>query len=142
MLFVGHSNTILAIAYCRHGLECIRGLRAIWIVEAAAWTRSIDMAAGTAALGVYTFVELGTYIHTGWECTTVGNVGAVALTFVQRYAGCDILQNAPQAGAGTNGIQIGPGTDLVTRTACTHPFTTYVTPTTLDTFLSARWQKV
>jgi hypothetical protein len=104
----------------------------IWIVAAGAWTRSIDMAAGTAALGVYTFVELGTYIHTGWECTTTGNVGAVALTFVQRYAGSDILQNAPQAGAGTNGIQIGPGTDLVTRTAGTHAFTTYVTPTTQD----------
>jgi hypothetical protein len=104
----------------------------IWIVEAAAWTRSIDMAAGSAALGAYAFVELGTYIHTGWECTTTGNVGAVALTFVQRYAGCDILQNAPQAGAGTNGIQIGPGTDLVTRTAGTHAFTTYVSPTTLD----------
>jgi hypothetical protein len=103
----------------------------IWIVQAAAWTRAVDMAAGSAAFGVYAFCDGGTYIHTGWECTTVGNVGAVALTFVQRYAGGDILQNAPQAGAGTNGIQIGPGTDLVTRTACTHPFTTYVTPTTL-----------
>ena len=104
----------------------------IWIVTSGAWTRAVDMAAGSAALGAYAFVSLGTYIHTGWECTTTGNVGAVALTFVQRYAGCDILQNAPQAGAGTNGIQIGPGTDLVTRTAGTHAFTTYVTPTTQD----------
>jgi hypothetical protein len=62
----------------------------------------------------------------------VGNVGAVALTFAQRYAGGDILQNAPQAGFGTNGIQLGPGTDLITRTSCNHPFTTFVTPTTLD----------
>jgi hypothetical protein len=104
----------------------------IWVVQSGAWTRAVDMAAGSTALGVYTFVEEGTYIHTGWECTTVGNVGAVALTFVQRYAGGDVLQNAPQAAFGTNGIQIGPGTDLVTRTACTHPFSTYVTPTTLD----------
>jgi hypothetical protein len=103
----------------------------IYTVAAAAWTRTLDYQAGTAALGAYTFVSGGTYVHTGWECTTVGNVGAVALTFTQRYSGGDILQNAPQAGFGTNGIQIGPGTDLVTRTACTHAFTTYVTPSTL-----------
>jgi hypothetical protein len=104
----------------------------IYVVAAGAWTRALDYQAGTAAFGAYTFVDGGTYVHTGWECTTVGNVGAVALTFVQRYAGGDLLQNAPQAGFGTNGIQIGPGTDLVTRTACNHPFTTFVTPTTLD----------
>ena len=104
----------------------------IYIVAAGAWTRALDYAAGTAALGAYVFVDRGTYIHTGWECTTTGNVGAVALTFAQRYAGGDILQNSPQAGFGTNGIQIGPGTDLITRTACNHPFTTFVTPTTLD----------
>jgi len=104
----------------------------IYEVSAGAWTRALDYAAGTAALGAYVFVDGGTYIHTGWECTTVGNVGAVALTFAQRYAGGDILQNAPQAGFGTNGIQLGPGTDLITRTACNHPFTTFVTPTTLD----------
>lgn len=104
----------------------------IYEVAAGAWTRALDYAAGTAALGAYVFVDGGTYVHTGWECTTVGNVGAVALTFAQRYAGGDILQNAPQAGFGTNGIQLGPGTDLITRTACNHPFTTFVTPTTLD----------
>jgi hypothetical protein len=104
----------------------------IYVVAAGAWTRALDYQAGTAALGAYVFVDGGTYVHTGWECTTVGNVGAVALTFVQRYAGGDILQNAPQAGFGTNGIQIGPGTDLITRTACNHPFTTFTTPTTLD----------
>jgi hypothetical protein len=104
----------------------------IWVVQAGAWTRAVDMAAGSAAFGAYAFADSGTYIHTGWDCTTVGNVGAVALTFVQKYAGGDVLQNSPQSAFGTNGIQIGPGTDLVTRTACTHPFSTYVTPTTLD----------
>jgi hypothetical protein len=103
----------------------------IYAVAAGAWTRALDYQAGTAAFGAYTFVDGGTYVHTGWECTTVGNVDAVALTFVQRYAGGDLLQNAPQSGFGTNGIQIGPGTDLITRTACNHPFTTFVTPTTL-----------
>jgi len=104
----------------------------IYVVEAGAWTRALDYQAGTAALNAYVFVDGGTYVHNGWQCTTVGNVGAVALTFVQRYAGGDVLQNAPQAGFGTNGIQIGPGTDLITRTACNHPFTTFVTPSTLD----------
>jgi hypothetical protein len=104
----------------------------IWVVQSGAWTRALDMAAGSAALGVYTFCRNGTYTHTGWECTTTANVGASALTFVQRYAGCDVLQNAPQAGAGTNGIQLGPGTDIVNKTAGTHAFSTYVTPTTIQ----------
>jgi hypothetical protein len=104
----------------------------IWVVQSGAWTRALDMAAGSPALGAYTFCRDGTYEHTGWECTTNLNVGAGALTFVQRYAGSDIHQNAPQAGSGTNGIQLGPGTDIVTKTAGTHPFTTYVTPTTIQ----------
>ena len=103
----------------------------IYIVASGAWTRALDMGAGSPALGVYTFVDLGTYTHTGWACTSNVNVGAGGLTFVQRYAGSDILQNAPQAANGGNGIQIGAGTDLVTRTAGAHPFTTYVTPTTI-----------
>ena len=103
----------------------------IWIVAAGAWARAGDMAAGSAAGDAYTFVNRGTaYTHTGWLCTTVGLVGTVALTIGQVYAGCDILQSAPQASNGGNGIQIGPGTDLVTKTAGTHAFTTFVTPTT------------
>jgi hypothetical protein len=90
------------------------------------------MVAGSAALGAYVFGLSGTYLHTGWECTTNINVGSGALTFVQRYAGSDIFQNAPQAASGTNGIQLGPGTDIVTKTAGAHPFTTYVTPTTIQ----------
>jgi hypothetical protein len=103
----------------------------IYIVGAGAWTRALDMQAGTAASGIYTLVTEGTYINTGWECTTVANVGAASLTFAQRYFGGDILQQSPQAGFGTNGIQVGPGTDIVNKTGCSHPFTTYVTPTTL-----------
>ena len=103
----------------------------IWIVAAGAWARAGDMAAGSAAGDAYTFVNRGTtYTHTGWLCTTVGSVGTAALTITQVYAGCDILQSSPQASNGTNGIQIGPGTDLVTKTAGTHAFTTFVTPTT------------
>ena len=48
------------------------------------------------------------------------------------YTGSDILQTAPTIGVITNkGIQLGPGVDLVNKTAGGKPFTTYVTPTTL-----------
>lgn len=48
------------------------------------------------------------------------------------YTGSDLLQTQPTIGVITNkGIQIGPGTDLVNKTAGGKPFTTYVTPSTL-----------
>jgi hypothetical protein len=48
------------------------------------------------------------------------------------YTGSDILQTAPTTGVITNrGIQLGPGCDLINKTAGGKPFTTYVTPTTL-----------
>ena len=48
------------------------------------------------------------------------------------YTGSDILQTAPIVGVITNkGIQLGPGVDLINKTAGGKPFTTYVTPTTL-----------
>jgi hypothetical protein len=48
------------------------------------------------------------------------------------YTGSDILQTTPGTGFINNGIQLGPGTDLVNKTAGGKPFTTYVTPTTLE----------
>jgi hypothetical protein len=142
--YVSTSNITLSGTYSLQGGTLVVGNRVlaagqtvgtnngIWVVASGAWTRSVDMAAGSPSLGAYTFCEGGTYTHTGWECTTNLNVGAGSLSFVQRYAGSDILQNSPQAGNGSNGIQMGPGSDLVTKTAGTHPFTTYVTPTTLQ----------
>lgn len=48
------------------------------------------------------------------------------------YTGSDILQTAPTVGVITNkGIQLGPGVDLLNKTAGGKPFTTYVTPSTL-----------
>jgi hypothetical protein len=48
------------------------------------------------------------------------------------YTGSDILQTLPVTGVITNkGIQLGPGVDLINKTAGGKPFTTYVTPTTL-----------
>jgi hypothetical protein len=47
------------------------------------------------------------------------------------YTGSDILQTSPVAALGGTGIQMGPGSDLVTKTAGAKPFTTFVYPTTL-----------
>ena len=48
------------------------------------------------------------------------------------YTGSDILQTAPTVGVITSkGIQLGPGVDLINKTAGGKPFTTYVTPTTI-----------
>jgi hypothetical protein len=48
------------------------------------------------------------------------------------YTGSDILQTSPGTGFINNGIQLGPGCDLINKTAGGKPFTTYVTPTTLE----------
>ena len=47
------------------------------------------------------------------------------------YTGSDILQTTPGTGFINTGIQLGPGCDLINKTAGGKPFTTYVTPTTL-----------
>jgi hypothetical protein len=47
------------------------------------------------------------------------------------YTGSDILQTTPGTGNINYGIQLGPGCDLINKTAGGKPFTTYVTPTTL-----------
>lgn len=48
------------------------------------------------------------------------------------YSGSDIYQYEPATGFIDRGIQLGPGTDLINKTAGARPFTTYVTPTTLN----------
>jgi len=47
------------------------------------------------------------------------------------YTGSDIAQTTPGTGNINYGIQLGPGCDLINKTAGGKPFTTYVTPTTL-----------
>jgi hypothetical protein len=48
------------------------------------------------------------------------------------YSGSDIYQYEPATGFIDRGIQVGPGSDLINKTAGGRPFTTYVTPTTLN----------
>ena len=47
------------------------------------------------------------------------------------YTGSDILQTSPGTGFSNTGIQLGPGCDLINKTAGGKPFTTYVTPTVI-----------
>lgn len=63
-------------------------------------------------------------------------VGTVRPTGAQAYTASDILQTNPATiinptYLASAGIQIGPGTDLVTKTAGGKGFSTYIYPTTL-----------
>lgn len=63
-------------------------------------------------------------------------IGTVTPTAGQLYTASDILQTTPSTVEdptylASPGIQIGPGTDLVTKTAGGKPFSTYVYPTVI-----------
>jgi hypothetical protein len=64
------------------------------------------------------------------------SIAAIKPTGSQNYTSSDILQTRPAQIAdptylASPGIQIGPGVDLVTKSAGGQPFTTYTYPTTL-----------
>jgi hypothetical protein len=104
----------------------------IYVAASGAWTRSGDFPANANALNAYVVVTGGsTHANTAWQCTTTGTVGTASLSFSQRYLGASVLQNAPQAGNLTNGIQVGPGSDLIGKSCAGQPFSTYVYPTSL-----------
>lgn len=70
------------------------------------------------------------------RATTVGVTPSyyVSSGTIQQYTASDILQTLPSAiinpiYLGTGGIQVGPGTDLVTKTAGGKTFSTYLYPT-------------
>ena len=84
----------------------------------------------------------GSYV--GVETNDVGNIGSIQLrtttagvvvpTGTQAYTASDILQTTPATITNPTylasaGIQIGPGTDLVTKSAGNKGFSTYVYPT-------------
>jgi hypothetical protein len=89
-------------------------------------------------------VFTGSYV--GIETADANNLGSIQLrsttvgtvqpTGSQTYTASDILQTNPTTIANPTyltspGIQIGPGTDLVTKTAGSKGFSTYVYPTTI-----------
>ena len=90
----------------------------------------------TSSTGSYVGVETADTSNTGsiqLRTTTIGTVTPVA---GNTYTASDILQTYPStiinpAYLASAGIQIGPGTDLVTKTAGGKGFSTYVYPTTV-----------
>jgi hypothetical protein len=88
------------------------------------------------ATGSYVGVETADAANTGsiqMRTTTIGTVAAVG---GNTYTSSDILQTNPATVIdptylASAGIQLGPGVDLVTKSAGGLPFTTYVYPTTI-----------
>jgi hypothetical protein len=88
----------------------------------------------TTSTGSYVGVETADASNTGSIQMRSTTVGTVTPTAGQSYAASDILQTNPSTiinptYLASAGIQIGPGTDLVTKTAGGKGFSTYCYPT-------------
>lgn len=86
----------------------------IYIVQAAAWTRSTDMDVWTEVPGAFCFVEQGSTLgDTGWVCTSDqgGTLNTTPITFVQ-------FTGAGTYSAGT-GLTLSGTTFSITNTAVT-----------------------
>jgi hypothetical protein len=91
----------------------------------------------TTSTGSYVGIETAdTVNNTGSIQLRATTVGVVVPTAGQSYTASDIVQTTPSTITNPSylaspGIQIGPGTDLVTKTAGDKGFSTYVYPTTI-----------
>jgi len=90
----------------------------------------------TSFAGSYVGVETNDGSATGSIQMRSTTVGVVKPTGAQSYTASDILQTTPASITNPSylaspGIQIGPGTDLVTKSAGGKGFSTYIYPTTL-----------
>jgi hypothetical protein len=88
------------------------------------------------ATGTYVGIETADSSNIGSIQLRATTVGCVKPTAGQTYTASDILQTYPSTVINptylaTAGIQIGPGVDLVTKSAGNKPFSTYVYPTTI-----------
>ena len=88
----------------------------------------------TSSTGSYVGVETADSSNTGSIQMRATTVGTVTPTAGQNYTASDILQTNPTTITNPTylasaGIQIGPGTDLVTKTAGNKGFSTYIYPT-------------
>jgi hypothetical protein len=89
-----------------------------------------------AFAGSYVGVETNDPANTGSIQLRSTTVGTTAATGAQTYTSSDILQTTPATITNPTylaspGIQIGPGTDLVSKSAGSRGFSTYIYPTTL-----------
>jgi hypothetical protein len=94
----------------------------------------VSQPTNTASTGSYVGIETNDPSDTGSIQLRSTSVGVVKPTVGQAYSASDILQTRPPSllnptYLASAGIQVGPGTDLVTRSAGTKPFSTYVYPT-------------
>ena len=92
--------------------------------------------ASTASTGSYVGVETADVSNTGSIQLRTTTVGTVTPTGGQSYTASDILQTYPATITdptylASAGIQLGPGVDLVTKTAGGNGFSSYVYPTTI-----------
>jgi hypothetical protein len=92
--------------------------------------------ASTASSGSYVGVETADSSNLGSIQLRATTIGTVTPTAGQSYTASDILQTNPTTITNPTylasaGIQVGPGTDLVTKTAGSKGFSTYLYPTTL-----------
>jgi hypothetical protein len=90
----------------------------------------------TASTGSYVGVETNDATNGGSIQLRSTTIGTITPTVGQSYTASDILQTTPATISSPTylasaGIQVGPGTDLVTKTAGGKGFSTYVYPTTL-----------
>jgi len=90
----------------------------------------------TASTGSYVCVETADPSNLGSVQIRTSTIGTKIPTSGQTYTASDILQTNPTTISdptylASPGIQIGPGTDLVTKTAGGKGFSTYVYPTTI-----------
>ncbi len=90
----------------------------------------------TASTGSYVGVETNDSANTGSIQMRSTTIGTVTPSNGHSYTASDILQTTPAtitnpAYLASPGIQIGPGTDLVSKTAGAKGFSTYVYPTVI-----------
>jgi hypothetical protein len=90
----------------------------------------------TASTGSYVGVETNDPSGLGSIQLRSTTIGTVTPTAGQSYTASDILQTTPATVTDPTylaqpGIQVGPGTDLVTKTAGGKGFSTYIYPTTV-----------
>lgn len=90
----------------------------------------------TSSTGSYVGVETADAANTGSIQLRATTIGTVAPTGIQAYTASDILQTNPATVTdptflASPGIQIGPGTDLITKTAGGKGFSTFVYPTSI-----------
>ena len=90
----------------------------------------------TGSTGSYVGVETADLIGIGSIQLRSSSIGAPKQLVPQTFKSSDILQTYPTSLSNPTylaspGIQIGPGTDLVTKSAGAKPFSTYIYPTTV-----------